>query len=237
MSGALADEIKARGITRLCHFTPSRNFGHIMSSGSGILSTKSLEDDERAVYNQTDLLRLDGHPDHICCSIEYPNAWYLARAREQDRLFKDWVILFLSPDLILQPGTLFSPRNAAASSGAHLAPGVRGFLRMYAQETVGARGRVFARGAKHLPAAPTDQQAEVLIPHQILRQDILGIAVLNEVQARNEVSRLRLIGASTDGLQIVIAPTLFDKNALNVAISSGMRPKEVKYDSGGVYGK
>ncbi len=237
MKGDLEKEIKARGISRLCHFTPSRNFGHIIATGGGILSTKALKDDERAVYNQTDLQRLDAHPDHICCSIEYPNAWYLDRAREKERLFKDWVVLFLSPQLILRPGTLFSPRNAAAGMGAHLRPGVEGFLKMYAPKIVGAYNKTFTRSATHIPAAPTDQQAEVLVPDQIIREEILGIAVASEDQARNEVLRLKLIGTSANGLQIVIAPKLFDKNALNLSIRAGLRPKEVKYDIGGADGQ
>lgn len=237
MKSDLAKEIKARGISRLCHFTPSRNFGHIVGTGSGILSTKTLKEDERAVYNQTDLERLDSQPGHICCSIEFPNAWYLDRARGKDRIFKDWLVLLLSPQLMLRPGTLFSPRNAAAGMGEHLKPGLDGFLRMFAPEIVGAYNKTFRRRASHLPAAPTDQQAEVLIPDQIAREEILGIAVASEEQGRNEVLRLKLMGSSTDGLQIVIAPTLFDKNALSGAICSGCRPKEVIFEPGDTDGK
>ncbi|MCL4851634.1 MAG: DUF4433 domain-containing protein [Bryobacteraceae bacterium] len=233
----LAKEITARGITRLCHFTPSRNFGHILATGSGILSTKALQEDERAVYNQTDLQRLDSQPAHICCSIEYPNAWYLDRARAKERIFRDWLLLFLHPQLMLRKGTLFSARNAAAGMGAHLKLGVDGFQRMYADEVVGAYNRTFRRGPHHLSAAPTDQQAEVLIPDQVMRDEILGIAVMSKEQARNEVLRLSILGVSTDGLPIVIAPTLFDKDALNQSIRSGCRPKEMEFQVGDADGK
>jgi hypothetical protein len=230
-------EIAGRGITRLCHFTPSRNFGHIVATGSGILSTRALKEDERAVFNQTDLERFDAHPDHICCSIEYPNAWYLDRARSKERLFKDWVVLLLSPNLLLLDGTLFSPRNAAAGGGAYLRPGRAGFLKLFASEVLGAYGKTFQRQAMHLSSVPTDQQAEVLVPDQIVKDDIRGIAVANETQARNEVLRLKLMGASAEGLTIVIAPTLFDKYALDGCIRSGTRPTELMFQPGEGDGK
>jgi len=91
---AIRQEVAKRRIARLCHFTPSRNLAHIAAGEIGILATRNLQQDERSVLNPTDLQRLDGHTGYISCSIEYPNAWYLDRARAQDTLFRDWVILF-----------------------------------------------------------------------------------------------------------------------------------------------
>jgi len=113
MNRAILEEAVQRGITRLCHFTPSRNLAHILSGGLGILATKHLKDDERALYNATDLARLDGHEDHICCSIEYPNAWYFDRAKDREPLFRDWVVLLINPRYLWEDGTKFCPRNAA----------------------------------------------------------------------------------------------------------------------------
>ena len=78
-----------RGITRLCHFTPSRNLSHIAEDRTGILSAKHLLEAEKTIFNPTDLERLDGYPDHVCCSIQYPNAWYFKKARSRERLFQD----------------------------------------------------------------------------------------------------------------------------------------------------
>ena len=83
----------------------------------------------------------------------------------------------LSPWLMLREGTLFLRRNAAAGRGWHLTPGVKGFLNMFAPEVAGAYGRTLERGATYLVSVPTDQQAEVLLPDQIAKEDILGIAV------------------------------------------------------------
>jgi hypothetical protein len=237
MSETLKTEIAGRGITRLCHFTPSRNFGHIAAGGAVVLSTKKLTEDERAVFNASDLERLDGHLDHVCCSIEYPNAWYLSKAMGQERIFRDWLVLFLSPLLMLRKGTLFSPRNAAAGRGTNLRPGLDGFLRLYESRVTGARGITFTRTPAHLASAPPDQQAEVLIPDSITVGDILGIAVRDEEQVKNEIVRLRLIGVDAVRFTFVIAPTLFDKYSLDGHIRSGMRPKEVVYQTGDFSGE
>jgi len=66
-----------REVSRICHLTPSRNLVHIATGGDGLLSTQALQAAERREFHQQDLERLDGYPDFISCSIEYPNAWYL----------------------------------------------------------------------------------------------------------------------------------------------------------------
>ena len=110
-------EAERRGITRLCHFTPSRNLGHIVEDPTGILASQYLQEDEKAVFNPTDSERLDGLPKHVCCSIQYPNAWYFRTARSQERLFRDWVVVFIRAHYLWRTGTKFCPRNAAASHG------------------------------------------------------------------------------------------------------------------------
>lgn len=66
-----------REVSRICHLTPSRNLVHIATGSDGLLSTQALQTAERREFHQQDLERLDGYPDYISCSIEYPNAWYL----------------------------------------------------------------------------------------------------------------------------------------------------------------
>ena len=58
-----------------------RNLVHIATSDAGVLSTAVLSTAERQAFNQQDLDRRDGHPEHISCSIEYPNAYYLRAKR------------------------------------------------------------------------------------------------------------------------------------------------------------
>lgn len=38
---------------------------------------------ERDMLNQVDEVRADGELDYVCCSIEYPNSWYLDNAKKE----------------------------------------------------------------------------------------------------------------------------------------------------------
>lgn len=227
MNPEIKEESMRRGITRLCHFTPSRNLVHIVSNDSaGILATSNLKKNERNVFNATDLKRLDKHEGYISCSIEYPNTWYFDIARSKDELFKDWVVLFIDPKYLWIADTRFCPFNAAAGNGGYVSKGMPAFLAMFSKRIITARGRSFTRSGEHLLCCPTDDQAEVLIPDQISLSDILGIAVSNEPQAKRENLRLQQAGGSKVKLNFVIAPELFDKRALSILIRLGKRPEE-----------
>jgi len=233
MNARIKAEVYKRGITRLCHFSPSRNLAQILMGNMGILATKKLKDDERSVYTPTDLERLDGFPDHICCTIEYPNAWYFEKARAREMLFKDWVVLLIDPKYLWCKGTKFCSRNAAAGFGGDVAEGELAFQKIFAERTVGAYGKSFVRTGVRLDSCPTDEQAEVLVPDTISMGDIIGVVVQTEEQARNELVRIKLLNvpqAVQDGLRFVVAPVLFDKYELSSSLKVGRRPEEKPFD-------
>jgi hypothetical protein len=186
-----------------------------------------MRSDQSACFTATDTKRIDGYTDHISCSIEYPNAWYLSKAEADEQLFKDWVILFIAPHYLWHPATLYCPRNAAADSGGQVVGSFTGFQSLFAQKIPGAYGMTRTRLARHLACSPTDDQAEVLVGTNITLSDILGIAVKNEAQAKNEIVRLRLGGIPDNPFQFIIAPTLFDKHQLSNSIRAGKRPVEI----------
>ena len=225
----IRDRANRRGITRLCHFTPSRNLAHIASDPRGILASRHLRDDESAILNPTDRERLDGYPGHVCCSIQYPNAWYFRKARENERLFRDWVVLLIEPHYLWQSGTLFCPRNAAADRGRLVRPGGAAFDALFADVVEGFR--TYRREPTHPDFLPTDEQAEVLIPDQIDHGDVMGVAVWDDGQAAREASRLELQGLRIP--RIVIAPSFFAPRALSQELRSGKMPSERGYDGGG----
>jgi ssDNA thymidine ADP-ribosyltransferase, DarT len=229
MSSSIKTEAQLRGITRLCHFTPSRNLGHIASSSDGVRSSSALRSDQSACFTATDTKRIDGYTGHISCSIEYPNAWYLSKAEALEPLFKDWVVLFVAPHYIWHPATHYCPRNAAANSGGQVVGSLSGFQSLFAQSIAGAYGKTNTRGTKHLTCSPTDDQAEVLVGTNITSSDILGVAVRDVVQAKNEIVRLRLAGIPGNPFQFIIAPTLFNKYELSCSIRAGKRPVELIY--------
>jgi len=233
MNENIKDEAARRGISRLCHFTPSRNLGQILSGNSGVLSTSKLRVDERHIFAPTDLERLDGHTGHISCSIEYPNAWYFDRARSRETLFRDWAIVFITPKYLWKDGTRFCPRNAAASYGREVGSGELAFSRLFASEILGARGRRYSRSSFTPDYCVTDEQAEVLIADEIALDDLLGFAVPSPEQAKNEVVRLKLLSIPEKRIQelkVVVAPDLFDKYRLSASLKQGKRPDETLFD-------
>ncbi|MCK9595108.1 MAG: DUF4433 domain-containing protein [Candidatus Omnitrophica bacterium] len=222
---SIKKECGKKGISRLCHFTSSRNLGFILKGEKGILATRHLEEDERALFIPTDLKRLDGHKNHICCSIEYPNPWFFSSARSKEALFKDWVVLLIKPDYLWEEKTLFCPCNAAASYGNRIKSGITGFLDLFQAEVSGSQGKRYTRTSTHLLCCPTDNQAEVLVLDCIQLSDIFGVIVRDRTQAKNEILRLKM--SNIDQIpDIFVSLKMFDKYGLSEAISSGVKPTE-----------
>lgn len=219
-------QVEGRGITRLCHFTPSRNLPHILRSRGGLFPTQQLEELEK-VFNPTDTTRWDGYRDHVCCSIQYPNGWYLRQAVGREKLFRDWVVLLLRPSYLWMDGTKFCVTNAAYRRGELVRAGLEAFEALFADEVVGRQGTIYTRSCKpaHLP---TDDQAEVLIPDHVDRDGIIGMVVSSEPQAQRESVRLKMLNLTVP--RTLVAPTLFDPDELSPTLRSGRLPDETVYD-------
>jgi hypothetical protein len=215
-----------RRITRLCHLTPFRNLLQI-AQGGGIRSTTELRSDERTAFDPQDLIRLDGHPDHISCSVEYPNVWYLASRRRDatplQRLFPAWVCLLIEPAHLWRDDTLMCHRNAAAARGGFIRGGPEAFESLFENPVLGAGGWI-SRDRKP-NSCPTDDQAEVLVHKAIPLADACHIVVADETQARATYAALDLIGVPMAQLRWSIAPMLF-QSSLSRTLRSGIRPTE-----------
>lgn len=227
----IQQECIKRGITRLCHFTQSRNLAHIFNNPDGLCSTRTLKAHDMP-HNPTDHDRYDGRDDLVCCSIEYPNIYYFVKVREHDRLFKDWVVLLIDPSYLWNSETCFCPCNAARSRGEYIQTGFPAFKSLYAATSPGIS---FSRPARHLSAAPTDIQAEVLLKDPIPLESIIDIAVQSKEQAQREVCRLNLLGILMDK-PIYIAPDFFDRTKLPSLIQRGVSATETLYNNGGCHG-
>src|SRR5690348_15643795 len=90
----VAAALAALPLARLAHFTPALNLPSIFADRQ-LRSVKDLCADVRACYRATDLRRLDGYRDKVCCSLQYPNGFYFAIARRNaDGVnYPDWVCL------------------------------------------------------------------------------------------------------------------------------------------------
>jgi hypothetical protein len=230
MTNSITEQVKERGVTRLCHLTPLRNLVHIASDGV-IRCTQELTDDERSAFDQQDLVRLDRHPDHICCSVQYPNVWYLRQklrnATPAQKLFPGWVCILIDPTVLSSDKALFCFRNAAAAAGSYLAAGPDAFAGLYAETVIGSRGPI---GRDDKPqSCPTDDQAEVLVPNQIPLRHANHVVVADEDEARRTYIALEWTGAPVQELIWTIAPELFSV-AMSSTLRSGNLPTETPWD-------
>lgn len=222
---SIEQEAKAKTITRLCHFTESRNLAYMHAGSDAILPTSDLVRTQWALFTPTDIERFDGHLDKICCSIEYPNVWYFEKARGNQPIFPDWVVLLIDPSKLWVDGTVFCPCNASKNRGAHIEPGYRAFQGLFAASVFTGQ----KRSATHLPCSPTDDQAEVLLRGPVSLASLLGVGVFDEAQAKREFARLRQLGYDPARFRWVIAPHFYQKNQLSAAIRRGQRPAETRW--------
>ena len=227
MKRKIRKQVLKRKITRLCHFTPSRNLRRILKCPQGLLSTDQLRRLNKK-FIPTDIKRLDGHTDHVCCSVQYPNSWYLRQVAERQDSIVDWVVLLLCPSYLWQDGTKFCDKNAAAGSGRRVRPGRKGFSALFADEVAATSGAEFyTRGSKP-SCVPTNDQAQVLIPDHVDRDAITGLVFSSITQATRELTRLKKRKLPTP--RTLIAPTLFCPRELSRMLRSGQLPKETVYD-------
>jgi hypothetical protein len=215
----VAAELADMKLARLAHFTPARNLPHILRDGQ-LRSVADLAEDVRACYTATDLKRLDGRRDRVCCSLQYPNGFYfgIAKHNAASQNYPDWVCLLLDKTVAASPDTLFCPRNAASSAGL-LRSGVEGLRACYAPTVIGQRA--YNRGPNHDPGSPTDVQAEVLVVAPVPMSAIRAIVFPNEAAAQEEYGRLDRFGlVPPRSVNYVISPAMFDKWAITRAVQN-----------------
>lgn len=223
-SEKIRQEVIKRRISRLCHFTQSRKLPHILGELQGIYSIDTLVSSSPDLVDVNDPLRLDGQPNYICCSIEFPNTYFFQKAAIREKIFMDWVVLILKRELIWKSDNKYSYRNAAAQP-TPIGSGCGAFLKIYEDSVIGSGNRTFTRGRTQFDFCPTDVQAEVLIKEVIPRQDIIKIGVATEEQAKLEIKRLSLLKIDTDQLEFIIAPHMFDGSWVNL-VKAGKYPVE-----------
>lgn len=220
-------EAEERGIGRLCHITVERNIGPILLEGQGVLAPSLLPRGCRRS------MRMDGFVDYACFSVEFPNTWLLQdlrNTRATSGREEDFVVLYTRPQYLWRLGTKFCPVNAATGSGERVADGCDGFRCMYAQTVTGKRR--FCRQLRRLACAPTDEQAEVLVPGGIDSTDIVGIAVQAEDQARRVSAHWR---NPSEARRIVVVPEYYERHTLSGLLQSGRRPAEHPWTPGGTH--
>ena len=217
----IREEYQIRNITRLCHITRSQKAMHILSSEDGITAVDFLDEN---LYEANDPQRLDGKKEYINCSLQYPNHWYWNKIKDENPLFKEWVILLINPELLTYQNTLFCPVNAAKKRGYYITNGYRGFKSLFKNKV-----EFRSRTPQMISNCPTDDQAEVLIYKNVRRKDIIGVIVENEDRANSELIKWRMLNIPQ--VDIFIAPSLFD-GSWSTMVRNGEIPIEKKYQGG-----
>ncbi len=180
----IATEVANRGITRLCHFTHLSSFPKI-TKDRAILSSQILAE-KRPDVVRNDRNRLDGHLNHVSCSVQFPNLWVLDSYREAGSKTDEWLVLLLDRKLLSLPSTRFSPVNAATARGAHVTDGPEGFTAIFQPQPPSVH--YVYRGQSHLKSCPTDNQAEVLVHQAVLADEIIGVVCMTS-EAQQQVDQ------------------------------------------------
>ena len=101
----------------------------------------------------------------------------------------------------------FLPPECGSKLWTGCAQRYEAFEAMFAPYVVGANNKTRERKPGYPAFLPTNEQAEVLIPNRIAREDLFGIYVLNEAQAKRETASLKKWNVQFP--RILIAPYLF----------------------------
>lgn len=216
------DVLTARGVTRLCHFTKLQSLTHIITSANGILASSLIPQDARKV---NDTVRYDGELDFVCCSVQYPNSWFLKKSTQNntDRVFEDWVVLYVDLSILKYRKAKFCPCNASKSSGAHINGNMDKIDSIFAPSV---STFAYSRSPKMLSSCPTDGQAEILIKDSIPRKYINGIAVGNEDVAGRVYAIIKGCGM-VHNIALYIAPHVLTPDWSNL-VKDGCRPDEIQ---------
>lgn len=213
--------LTARGVTRLCHFTKFQNLTHIITSVNGVLASDAIQQDTK---NVNDTARYDGELDFVCCSVQYPNSWFLEKSMERDsnKIFKDWVVLYIDLNILRYKTTKFCPCNASKAGGSYISNNMDDIDSIFAS-TVSTFA--YPRTSKMLSCCPTDGQAEILIENNIPREYINGIAVGNKDIAGRVYAMLKIY--NLNHISVYIAPDVLTKRWSNM-VRKGCPPVEIQ---------
>lgn len=212
--------LKNRSVTRLCHFTNLARFVHIISSEIGVCATANIDQD---IKRETDHARLDGECGYVCCSIEYPNSWFLRKAMERDieEVFRDWIVLCIDLDVVRIRKIKYSPCNASAGNGNYIYSNEEELDMLFDPVCVRMK-----RDPQILDCCATDDQAEILIENNIPREMISKIIVGNTVVAAQVYSILKVYGIRD--ISIAVAPDVLNTNWSRI-VRNGKRPEEMNF--------
>lgn len=213
------DILTARGVTRLCHFTKFQNLTHIIPSKTGVLASNSIRQDTK---NVTDNERYDNELDYVCCSVQYPNSWFLKKAMQNntDKIFNDWLVLYIDLSILNYQKAKFCPCNASKGNGIYINDNMEEIDSIFA---ISVPTFSYPRSPSMFASCPTDGQAEILIKDSIPREYIIGIVTGNEDVAKRVYAMLKIY--NVERIPVCVAPDVITPNWSSM-IKKGCMPDE-----------
>ena len=170
-----------RGITSIVHFTRTSGLKGILYT-SVVMARSLLPEDARVkhVYeeNVADRSRdLEWH-DYISLSVTDINV-RMFEFSKREHPCDEWLILEFDPEVLGEPGVVFSTTNNAYEVARRHA-GPQGFEEMFAPRVPWGRyGSVRSRYGRARNQT-TDPQAEVLYPHELALHHLHTVTVADE---------------------------------------------------------
>lgn len=100
--------IKEKEIKELVHFTNMKNLKSILDNG---ICSQEYMNREKILYVQNDFTRYDDEYDYISVSLSFPNYKMLYNKKNESK--SSYIILSLTPEILLEKECLFLPTNAS----------------------------------------------------------------------------------------------------------------------------
>lgn len=165
---AVVAAAQLRGITSVVHFTRVKGWKGILSSGV-VKARQDLPLDARVkhVYEENAADRSRDTAWHGYINLSITNiSRRMFDFSKREHPDDEWVILEFSPDILGDPGVVFSTTNNAYEN-THRARGLVGFDQLFAPQVPwGHYGSVSTRYGRS-DDQPTNPQAEVLYPFEL----------------------------------------------------------------------
>ena len=202
--------VQKRGIRRLCHFSPADSLPSIITDRRILSRRRLLSYNPKSLIN--DQQRLDGHVNHVCASIEYPNLYVLNEFRQRySSRTPYWLVFLIEPPVLYNEGVLFAPQNAARALGSEARSGCRAFEALFRRE--------MPVDERFDDRVTTDIQAEVLVPESISLDHVYEI-VVETPRGKQQVEAALSNGEVR--LPVIVEPKFFSLDHIKSARSQSL---------------
>ncbi len=208
------DEILARNIQYLVHFTRFENITAIVGEGR-ILPRNQLHN---IGFQWKELVKVNAperwdDASYLNTSVMHPNVYLLNVFQKKWYPGSRFCVIGIDPSYIYEADTKFSVTNATYGSAIYAGIGgsIRHFRAMFGETVTGGPNknrRLFRRSVDRQPYYTTDPEAEVLISCEIPYEDIMFVALRDQYEYDLLASAFDAQGLSEE--KFCVEPAFFE---------------------------